>query len=85
LSAQADWRRTLVTDNGQMITPFFRMRADVATVTVDNTPGVSNYIATGTDGLARGMPAAGVEYRYPFISVSSWGTQIVQPIAPAAQ
>ena len=80
-SAQADWRRTLVTDNGQMITPFFRMRGDVATVTVDNTPGVSNYIATGTDGLARGMPAAGVEYRYPFISVSSWGTQTIEPIA----
>jgi LPS-assembly protein len=80
-SAQADWRRTLVTDNGQMITPFFRMRGDVATVSVDNTPGVSNYIATGTDGLARGMPAAGVEYRYPFINVSSWGTQTIEPIA----
>jgi len=80
-SAQADWRRTLVTDNGQMITPFFRVRGDVATVTVDNEAGVSNYIATGTDGLARAMPAAGVEYRYPFISVSSWGTQTIQPIA----
>jgi len=80
-SAQADWRRTLVTDNGQMFTPFFRVRGDVATVTVDNTPGVSNYIATGTDGLARAMPAAGVEYRYPFISVSSWGTQTIEPIA----
>ena len=80
-SAQADWRRTLVTDNGQMFTPFFRVRGDVATVTVDNTLGVSNYIATGTDGLARAMPAAGVEYRYPFISVSSWGTQTIEPIA----
>jgi LPS-assembly protein len=27
------------------------------------------------------MPAAGVEYRYPFISVSSWGTQTIEPIA----
>jgi len=80
-SAQADWRRTLVTDNGQMITPFFSVRGDAATVSVDNTPGVSNYIATGTSGLARAMPAAGVEYRYPFISVSSWGTQIIEPIA----
>ena len=80
-SAQADWRRTLVTDNGQMITPFVRMRGDAASVIVDNTPGVSNYIATGSDGLVRGMPAAGVEYRYPFISVSSWGTQTIEPIA----
>jgi len=27
------------------------------------------------------MPTAGVEYRYPFISVSSWGTQTIEPIA----
>jgi len=57
-SAQADWRRTLVTDNGQMITPFIRMRGDVATLAVDNEPGVSNYISTASSGLARAMPAA---------------------------
>ena len=27
------------------------------------------------------MPTVGVEYRYPFISVQSWGTQTVEPIA----
>jgi LPS-assembly protein len=27
------------------------------------------------------MPAAGVEYRYPFIDVASWGTQTFEPIA----
>jgi LPS-assembly protein len=27
------------------------------------------------------MPAVGVEYRYPFISVHSWGTQTIEPIA----
>src|SRR2546430_12930109 len=27
------------------------------------------------------MPTAGVEYRYPLISVASWGTQTVEPIA----
>jgi LPS-assembly protein len=80
-SAQADWRRTLVTDNGQMITPFIRVRGDVATLAVDNEPGVSNYISTASSGLARAMPAAGVEYRYPFISVASWGTQTIEPIA----
>ncbi|HEV2626678.1 MAG TPA: LPS-assembly protein LptD, partial [Xanthobacteraceae bacterium] len=80
-SAQADWRRTLVTDNGQMITPFIRMRGDVATLAADNEPGVSNYISTASSGLGRAMPAAGVEYRYPFVSVSSWGTQTIEPIA----
>ncbi len=27
------------------------------------------------------MPTVGLEYRYPFISVQSWGTQTVEPIA----
>jgi LPS-assembly protein len=80
-SAQADWRRTFVTDSGQMITPFFRLRGDVASVDVDNQPGVSNYISTSSDGLVRAMPAAGVEYRYPFIDVEPWGTQTIEPIA----
>jgi LPS-assembly protein len=80
-SAQADWRRTFVTDNGQMITPFFRVRGDFASLDVDNQAGVANYIATGQSELARAMPAAGVEYRYPFIDVQPWGTQTIEPIA----
>ena len=80
-SAQADWRRTFVTDNGQMITPFFQLRGDFASLDVDNQPGVSNYIATGQSELARAMPAAGVEYRYPFVDIQPWGTQTIEPIA----
>jgi len=80
-SAQTDWRRTLVTSNGQQITPFFRLRGDFASVNVDNQPGVSNYIAPGQSELARIMPTAGVEYRYPFVDVEPWGTQTIEPIA----
>ena len=29
------------------------------------------------------MPTAGVEYRYPLINVQAWGTQTIEPIAPA--
>src|SRR6202043_1235553 len=46
-SAETDWRRTLVTYNGQEITPFFRLRGDFAALNIDNQPGVANYIATG--------------------------------------
>jgi LPS-assembly protein len=80
-SAEADWRRTIVTDNGQMITPFARVSGDFASLDVDNTPGVSNYIATGQSELARAMPAVGVEYRYPFVDAEPWGTQTLEPIA----
>ncbi|HEX4040055.1 MAG TPA: LPS-assembly protein LptD [Xanthobacteraceae bacterium] len=81
LSGQADWRRTVITENGQMITPFFEMRADVASLEVNNEPSVANFITTGQSDLARAMPAAGVEYRYPFVDVEPWGTQTIQPIA----
>ncbi len=80
-SAEVDWRRTVVTDNGQMLTPFFQLRGDVASLDVDNQPGVSNYIAPGEHELARVMPVAGLEYRYPLIDVEPWGTQTIEPIA----
>ena len=64
-----------------MITPFFQLRGDLAAVDIDNQPGISNFIATGQSDLARIMPVAGVEYRYPFIDVEPWGTQTIEPIA----
>jgi len=80
-SAQADWRRTLVTDNGQMITPFLRVRGDFASLDVANEPNVANFITPGQSALARAMPAVGAEYRYPFVDVEPWGTQTIEPIA----
>jgi len=80
-SAEVDWRRTLVTDSGQMITPFFGVRGDAAQLDIENTAGISNFIDPGQSEVARAMPDAGVEYRYPFVDVEPWGTQTVQPIA----
>ncbi len=81
LSADAHWRRTFTDSFGQQFTPFMSLRADAASMQIDNNPGVSNYIATGDTNLVRGMPTVGLEYHYPFISVQSWGTQTVEPIA----
>jgi LPS-assembly protein len=80
-SVETDWRRTIVTDNGQMITPFFQLRGDVASLDIDTQPGVSNFITPGQSNLARAMPAVGTEYRYPFVDVQPWGTQTIEPIA----
>jgi LPS-assembly protein len=76
-----DWRRTLYTNNGQVITPFLRVRGDIASLEAQTAPGMSNYIPTGQTEPARFMPAAGAEYRYPFVDVEPWGTQTVEPIA----
>jgi LPS-assembly protein len=80
-SAQADWRRTFIDPIGEMFTPFFSLRGDVASVQVTAQPGVSNYINPGDTGLVRAMPTAGLEYKYPFVSVQSWGTQTIEPTA----
>jgi LPS-assembly protein len=81
LSAETTWRRSIIDGIGQVFTPFLSMRADVASVSVSNEPGVANYLPVGDRTLTRVMPTAGLEYRFPFISVQSWGTQTIEPIA----
>jgi LPS-assembly protein len=81
MSADVHWRRSITDPYGQIFTPFLTMRGDFATLSVKSDPGVSNYIPTGESTEFRAMPTAGIEYRYPFINVQSWGTQTVEPIA----
>ena len=80
-STEVEWRRTITDSLGQQFTPFVSLRADAAALEVNNDPNVANFINTGDSGLVRGMPTVGVEYRYPFISVHTWGTQTIEPIA----
>jgi len=80
-SAEATWRRTFIDPYGEKWTPFVSMRADVAALSIDPQPGVSNFLTPGDSTIARVMPAVGLEYRYPFIDAQSWGTQTIEPIA----
>jgi LPS-assembly protein len=81
LSTKMEWRKSITDPAGEVWTPFAYVRLDAASTSITSQPGVSNYIATGNSGLGRAMPAVGLEYRYPFISVQSWGTQTIEPIA----
>jgi LPS-assembly protein len=80
-SAKSEWKRSFTDSYGQVFTPFAYVRADAASMQISNDPTVANYIQTGDSNLVRAMPAVGMEYRYPFISVQSWGTQTIEPIA----
>ena len=80
-SAEAEWKRTFTDPAGQQWTPFARLRGDVAAMSIDAQPGVSNFLAPGDRTEFRAMPTVGLEYRYPFINVQSWGTQTITPIA----
>jgi LPS-assembly protein len=80
LSGEVQWRRTFTDSIGQVFTPFASLRADLIHAEIDNQPGVSSYIPTGTTQTARLMPTIGLEYRYPFINVQPWGTTTIEPI-----
>jgi LPS-assembly protein len=80
-SSESNWRRTYIDSYGQVFTPFVSVRGDVAAMNIEAQPGVANFIPTGETQAARAMPAVGFEYKYPFISTHSWGTQTIEPIA----
>jgi LPS-assembly protein len=80
-STQADWRRSVTDQFGQVFTPFASVRADMASVSVKNDPNVGNFINTDESNLVRAMPTVGLEYRYPFINAQTWGTNTIEPIA----
>jgi LPS-assembly protein len=81
LSAEVDWRYQYIDPFGQVFIPFASLRGDAAALAIDNQPGVSNYIDTNEGTVSRAMPTVGLEYHYPFIGVTNWGTQTVEPIA----
>jgi LPS-assembly protein len=55
--------------------------AGVGSSTVANSSQAAFFNGSGSGSFARGMAGAGVEYRYPFVSTTSWGTQTLTPIA----
>jgi LPS-assembly protein len=80
-SAETHWKRTFTDPIGQVFTPFAMLRADAAAVSIRSDPGVSNFMTPSDYTEFRAMPTVGLEYRYPFINVQSWGTQTIEPIA----
>lgn len=90
LSAEMYWKRSIIDGAGQVWTPFAQVRVDVAQANISALP--TNYttgpilpgqnpLQSGNESLIRAMPAVGLDYKYPFISVQSWGTQTITPRA----
>lgn len=80
-TSEAHWSRSITDGLGQVFKPFASVRVDAGSMNVTNDPSVSNYLTPGNTDLVRAMPTVGLEYRFPFINVSSWGTQTIEPIA----
>lgn len=90
LSAELYWKTSITDQAGQIWTPFVSARVDVAHSSINALPtsytsGITypgqNPLQSGDQDLIRAMPAVGLDYRYPFISVENWGTQTIEPRA----
>jgi LPS-assembly protein len=82
----ASWRREFIDPIGQVWTPFASLRADSFWVAPDfngyQNINLSNFLQGDDDYMFRGMPAVGLEYRFPLVaSLGTSGTQILEPIA----
>lgn len=78
LSVRSDWRRTFIDPIGQVFTPFAYVRGDLFFLA-----SADKNVAALTDEtfVGRAMPAAGLEYRYPFLATFDGGNQVLEPIA----
>jgi LPS-assembly protein len=48
-SGDVTWKRSITDSFGQIFTPFVNLRADAGVATINNEPGVSNYMKTAGD------------------------------------
>jgi LPS-assembly protein len=80
-TAVVNWQKQFIDPIGEVWKPFVSLRGDAINMDIGNQAGVSNFIQPGDTSLVRGMPTVGLEWRYPFISAQSWGSQTIEPIA----
>ena len=81
-SGEVDWRRTFVTDNGQMITPFLQLRASTS-LRLDVTTSRASRTSSATGRANRPAPCrpSASNIAIPSSTFEPWGTQTIEPIA----
>jgi LPS-assembly protein len=68
------WQRQMINGLGLVVTPFARVRGDV--YVVDNLPGA----ADSEETIGRILPSAGIDMRWPLLSVQDFGQSILTPV-----
>lgn len=74
--AEMHWRRRMVADGGQVVTPFARLRSDI--YVTEDLP-VLGMVESET--TARVLPSAGLDFRWPLISNGGFGQSTFTPVA----
>lgn len=78
ISAAADWRRAIYAETGEVITLFANLRGDLYHANDINPlhiPGVED-----SKWLARVLPMAGIDYRWPWAKAGENVSYVVEPI-----
>ncbi|MEX0344738.1 MAG: LPS-assembly protein LptD [Rhizobiaceae bacterium] len=89
LTAEAEWKKTIVTSNGVVITPSLHARMDgihndLSTNGANNIATTAAFLGVPADirsAYFRAMPTAGLEVRYPVLFASGNSSHVVEPIA----
>jgi LPS-assembly protein len=91
LTGEAEWKKTIITDGGLVITPLLAFQADADYVnassdslTAINSMASNPLIRTTTDtrsSFARFMATAGLELRYPILFSATGSSHILEPMA----
>jgi LPS-assembly protein len=76
-TTRASWKRRLILPGGQLVTPFSYLQADGNWI--DSFDPSAGLMDTGVTG--RAMPAAGVEYEWPFLAILGSTTHTFGPKA----
>ncbi|RVA85681.1 LPS-assembly protein LptD, partial [Mesorhizobium sp. M7A.F.Ca.US.006.04.2.1] len=90
LTAEAEWKRSFVTDGGLVLTPLLALQGDVdylnassASLTaINNMAANLNEQADMRSSFARYMATAGLEMRWPVLfSMASGSSHVIEPMA----
>jgi len=96
-STVLSWRRSLIDPLGQVWTPFVNAQVDVIANRLDTSSNSgdpyrlngntifgndkqTNFVASDQTAV-KAMPTVGLEYRYPLVAATTWGTHLFEPIA----
>jgi LPS-assembly protein len=91
LTAEAEWRRSFVTDGGLVVTPLLQFQADGTYVNAspESVAAINAMANTPNTGIAadirsayhRFMATAGMEVRWPVLFSTSSGSHVLEPMA----
>jgi len=80
-SIDINWRRSFTDSYGQVFEPFAYVRGDLFYNNKSSQATGAGVTWVDNATAFRGMPAIGVEYRYPWLMTTAFGSHILEPIA----